>query len=85
MRSRIVKIGNSRGVRIPKPIIEQTGLVDEVDIQMVGNRLIIVPVVRPREHWEESFRKMTEKGDDALLDGDTYTPTVWDDREWEWK
>ena len=84
MKSRIVKIGNSRGVRIPKPLIEETGLGDEVEIQVEGNRLIIAPAGRPRADWAESFRKMARMGDDALIDGDLQVQTVWEDGDWEW-
>lgn len=85
MKSRIIKIGNSRGIRLPKPLIEQTGLKEEVEIKVEGNRLIIAPVVHPRAHWSESFQKMAGKGDDALLDSDVQVPTTWEDKEWEWE
>ncbi len=83
MKSRIVKIGNSRGIRLPKPLIEQAGLKEEVEFQVEGNRLIIAPVIHPRAHWSDSFQKMASKGDDALLNGDVQVPTTWD--EWEWE
>ena len=85
MKSRIVKIGNSRGIRLPKPLIEQTGLMEEVEIQVEGNRLVITPAARPRQNWAESFRKMAEKGDDALLDSDVQSTSAWDDEEWVWE
>ena len=84
MKSRIVKIGNSRGVRIPKPLIEETGLGEEVEIQVEGNRLIIAPAGRPRASWATSFRKMARAGDDALIDGDVQVRTAWEKDEWEW-
>jgi antitoxin MazE len=84
MKSRIVKIGNSRGVRIPKPLIEETGLGEEVEIQVEGNRLIIAPADRPRAHWGTCFRKMARAGDDTLIDGDVQTRTQWEKDEWEW-
>ena len=84
MKSRIVRIGNSRGVRIPKPLIEETGLGEEVEIQVKGNRLIIAPAGRARADWAASFRKMARLGDDALIDGDVQVRTVWEEGEWEW-
>jgi len=84
MKSKIVKIGNSRGIRIPKPFIEQTGLGEEVEIQVEGNRLIIGTAARPRAGWEAAFQKMANAGDDALLDGDVQVPTSWEEAEWEW-
>ena len=83
MKTRIVKIGNSQGVRIPKPLIEQTGLTDEVEINIQGDNLVISVAHKPREGWANSFRAMAEAGDDYLLD-DTIQTSDWDDEEWEW-
>jgi antitoxin MazE len=85
MKSRIVKIGNSQGIRLPKPLIDQTGLREEVEILVEGNRLIIAPVGRVRASWPASFQKMASLGDDTLLDGDAQISTTWDEDEWEWK
>lgn len=84
MRARIVKIGNSQGVRIPKPLLEESGLKDEVEIRVEENRLVISRVEGARSGWAEAFRTMAARGDDALLDGDRSTPTQWDEEEWEW-
>ena len=83
MKARIVRIGNSRGIRIPKPLIEQTGLRDDVEIVVQGNTLVISPVGRPREGWVEAFRAMAAQGDDELLD--EAQPTLWDEDEWQWR
>jgi antitoxin MazE len=83
MKSRIVKIGNSRGVRIPKPLIQEAGLGEEVEIQVEGNRLIIASASRARAGWSASFQKMANAGDDALIDGEL-TSTEWEEDEWEW-
>jgi len=84
MRSRIVRIGNSQGVRIPKPFLEQTGLQEEVEIEVEGNRIILYPVTQSRAGWAEAFASMAERGDDALLDGDIPSVTSWDEDEWRW-
>jgi antitoxin MazE len=84
MKSRIVKIGNSRGVRIPKPLIQEAGLGEEVEIQVEGNRLIIAPSSGARADWAASFREMARMGDDALIDGDVLIPSKWEEDEWEW-
>ena len=84
MKSKIVKIGNSRGVRIPKPLIKETGLGEEVEIQVEGNRLIIAPADRPRSGWGTAFQKMAQKADDVLVDGDVQVETEWEKDEWEW-
>jgi antitoxin MazE len=83
MKSRIVRIGNSQGIRIPKPVLEQAGLSDEVEIDVRGNTLVIRPARRPREGWDAAFRDMAARGDDALLDRDL-SSSKWDEEEWEW-
>jgi antitoxin MazE len=85
MRARVVRIGNSRGVRIPKPLIEQVGLQDEVEIAVEGSSLIIRSASRPRAGWATAFRTMAERGDDRLLDVAGASTTKWDEDEWEWK
>ena len=85
MKARIVRIGNSKGIRIPKPLIEQTGLSDEVTIEAVGNRLVIRAARRPRAGWAQAFQAMAAAGDDRLLDGDGTTTDEWDKREWQWR
>jgi antitoxin MazE len=82
VRSRIVKIGNSRGVRIPRVLLEQAGLKDEVELKVEGDKLIIHSVHATRQGWEAQFKAMAEHGDDRLLD-DT-TSTRWDEQEWTW-
>lgn len=78
----LIKIGNSRGIRIPKVMIEQLGLEDGVALTIEEGRLVITPAVHPRAGWEEQFKAMHEAGDDQLLD--EYVPTQFDLEEWEW-
>ena len=73
MKTRIIRIGNSQGVRIPKPFLEQTGLENEVEIKVEKNHIVIGPVEDPRQGWEEAFQEMAKQGDDLLLDGVTST------------
>lgn len=82
IRTQIVKIGNSRGIRIPKPFIDQTRLGNEVEIAVQRGTIVIRPLSRPRSGWAEQFRAMAEHGDDTLLDKPT--PTKWDRSEWVW-
>jgi antitoxin MazE len=84
MRARIVKIGNSQGVRLPKPIIEQAGISEDVDIAVEDEKIIIRPVSDPRAGWDEAFRKMAENGDDRLLDSEQPISHSWDETEWQW-
>jgi antitoxin MazE len=85
MKTRIVRIGNSKGIRIPKLFLEDAGLGEEVDITVQGKSLVIRSVKNPREGWAVAFKKMAERGDDALLDGDISDLTTWDKEEWEWE
>ena len=84
MRARIIKIGNSQGVRIPKLFLEQTGLQDEVEIEALDNQIIISSIAFPRQGWDEAFKKMAENGDDQLIDSAFVGQTKWDESEWQW-
>lgn len=83
MKLRLVRIGNSRGVRLPKPMIEEAGLEDEVEVQVRGSAVVISSRQRPRAGWAEAARRMRERGDDRLLDAPT--PTRFEDEEWRWR
>ena len=84
MKTKIIKIGNSQGIRIPKPILEQTGLNDEVEIEVKNQSIIIRSIRDPREGWSEAFKKMAKNNDDKLVDSFSNTKTEWDESEWEW-
>lgn len=87
MKTRVIKIGNSQGIRIPKPLLDQIGLDpsrDSVELTVEDDRLVIQVARRPREGWEAQFRLMAERGDDQLLDPESVMLTERDDREWEW-
>lgn len=85
MKAKIIKIGNSQGIRIPKVILEQSGLQDEVELEVKDNQLIIRPKRSIRQGWKVAFRLMAEKRDDQLLDEDSIsTQSNWDKEEWEW-
>lgn len=85
MKSRIVKIGNSQGIRIPKALLEAVGLDGEVDLAVRSGSLVIRPARAPRAGWAESFRQMAANGDDALLDDAPPSLSTWDEEEWEWR
>lgn len=85
MKTRIVAIGNSRGIRIPKPLLEQTGLSGEVEISAEDGALVIRPAKRPRASWAAAFQEMARRGDDALLDDVAPSLSAWDEGEWEWR
>jgi antitoxin MazE len=82
IRSRIVRIGNSRGLRLPKALIEQAALSDDVELHVERGRLIVQSVRETRVGWEDAAKRMHQAGDDRLLD--EATPTRFDDEEWTW-
>nr|VFJ50152.1 MAG: antitoxin MazE [Candidatus Kentron sp. FW]VFJ64448.1 MAG: antitoxin MazE [Candidatus Kentron sp. FW]VFJ75457.1 MAG: antitoxin MazE [Candidatus Kentron sp. FW] len=84
MRATLAKIGNSRGIRLPKPVIEQCGFEQEVDMEVRHRELIIRSPNRPRDGWGHAFARMNEYGDDELLDRIPESGSTWDEEEWEW-
>ena len=84
IKSRIVKIGNSQGIRIPKLLLEQTSLEDEVELVLEEDQITVRAVQHVRQGWDEAFKAMGERSDDDLLDADALAPASWDEEEWEW-
>jgi antitoxin MazE len=85
MRANIVKIGNSHGIRIPKALLQESGLAGEVEITARRGTLVIRPVATARAGWEVAFEEMARHGDDPLLDDDQPLEHSFDEEEWEWK
>jgi len=83
IKTRIVRIGNSQGIRIPKLLLNQTDIGNEVELEVQENRIVIRSSKSSRYGWEEQFKKMAEQGDDYLLD-EAVQLTSWDEEEWEW-
>jgi antitoxin MazE len=84
MKAAVIRIGNSRGVRIPKVLLQQCRFRDMVELEVEDGRLVIRSAEQVRSGWDEAFRRMSDKGDDALLDRDSLAPSRWDESEWEW-
>ena len=83
MKTKIVAIGNSQGIRIPKTFLQEAGLEDEVEIRVVPSGVLIEKVHTPRAGWSEAAAKIRERGEDGLLDEPF--PNDFDVSEWEWK
>lgn len=81
-KTRIVPIGNSRGIRVPKLLLDQAALPQEVELRAEPGRLIVSAAARPRAGWAAKARAMHRRGDDGLLD-DT-TPTRFERDDWQW-
>lgn len=84
MKTALIPIGDSRGVRIPKPFIDQCGLAEEIEMDVCDRAIIIHSPRRPRSGWDKAFKQMARLGDDKLLDPQL-SSTQWDDENWQWK
>ncbi len=82
MKAGIVRIGNSRGLRLPKPLIEQAGLTEQVELEIREGEIVISRAERPRQGWAEAARSLASRGEDELLDDPV--STHFDREEWEW-
>ena len=85
MKARLVRIGNSLGIRIPKPLLQRTGLSGEVEITVRGSALLIRRASRPPSGWAEAFAAMAKRGDDRQVLGDLHAARRWDEETWEWR
>ena len=85
MRTRLIRIGNSRGIRIPKALIEAAGLDASLRMRVVDNGLLLERVDDddPRAGWAEAARVSESRGEGGLLDDPV--PTAFDESEWEWE
>jgi antitoxin MazE len=84
MKAKVVRIGNSQGIRIPKTVLEQCRLRDVVELDVQEGQLVIRNLSAPRRGWEDAFRQMHQHADDVLLDETSATSTQWDRSEWKW-
>jgi antitoxin MazE len=81
-KTRIVQIGNSRGIRVPKVLLDQADLPEEVELRAEPGRLVVSAATRPRAGWAAKARSMRQRGDDVLLD--EATSTRFDATDWRW-
>jgi len=81
MRVGIISVGNSKGIRIPKAILEQCSFNTEAELEVQGNALLIRPVKKVREGWEKAFQLMHERNEDALVINDALDIEM---EKWKW-
>ncbi|MFM7017366.1 AbrB/MazE/SpoVT family DNA-binding domain-containing protein [Flavobacterium sp.] len=72
METAIIKIGNSKGLRLSKTILEKYNIKDKVEIILEMGQIILKPIESPRKNWESSFEKMNKEGDDKMLMNDVF-------------
>ncbi len=77
MQLAIVPIGNSRGIRLPKMLLDKYGFGDAVEVELRDDALVLKAVRKPRDGWEVAFQQMHENGDDTLV-----IPDLFDDENW---
>jgi antitoxin MazE len=82
MKARVVQIGNSRGIRLPKPLIEAVGLTDEVELRVRDGAIVILPARSPRQGWAEAAQTLRDRGEASPLDPPANTR--FDEEDWEW-
>jgi antitoxin MazE len=78
----IIKIGNSKGIRLPIAVLKQCGIDSKVELEIKDNYIILKPVKTPRQGWAEAFELMHKNGDDSLLipeEIDNETLEAWDE------
>lgn len=84
MKLKLVQIGNSWGIRIPKALLQQCKFKKDITVTVVNGNLVLSPDNGPRKGWEEAFKKMAQAGgDDMLLDAEIIESSF-DKDEWEW-
>jgi len=84
MKASIIKIGNSQGIRIPKPLLDQSGIITDVELEAKKHQITIRPVPSARSGWDNAFKRMARNGDDTLADGAGIISHSWDEDEWTW-
>jgi antitoxin MazE len=72
MELSIIQIGNSKGFRLSKTLIEKYNIKDKVELILEKGYLILKPISSPRKGWETAFKEMNENGDDQLLFNDIF-------------
>jgi antitoxin MazE len=82
MKARIVRIGNSRGIRLPKPLILEAGLSDQVDLHVHEGTIVIRPIAAARSGWAESAKALHDRGEDSALQD--AAPTLFEQNDWRW-
>lgn len=82
MKTQIIQIGNSQGIRIPKVLLEESCIKGDVDVELHPDGILIRNAQQPRAGWDEQFKTMAENEDDELAGVDT--STNFEKKEWQW-
>jgi antitoxin MazE len=82
MRTQIIQIGNSQGIRIPKMMLEESRITGEVDMELHPDGIVIRNAQKPRAGWDAAFKAMAENEDDEMEA--VNAPTAFEKKEWQW-
>jgi antitoxin MazE len=85
MITKVIKIGNSRGIRLPSPIVEQLGAPDSLEVEVHADHLVLTPVRKPRSGWDQQFAKAARLRDDKSARDWQGLRSDWDESDWKWK
>ncbi|WP_273213306.1 AbrB/MazE/SpoVT family DNA-binding domain-containing protein [Runella zeae] len=78
MRVSVVQIGNSRGIRLSKTLLEKYHITDKVELVLENDYIVLKPLSEPRKNWEAAFAEMHRNGDDKLLIDSVFEEENWD-------
>lgn len=81
IKTQIIKIGNSKGLRLSKAILDRYNIKDKVELIFEDNQIILKPIDEPRKGWRDAYKKMAERGEDRLVIDDIFDDENFD----EWK
>jgi antitoxin MazE len=79
MKVKVIQVGNSKGLRLPKTVLKKYGITESIDMELRDDAIVLRPVKQARVGWEESFAVMHASGDDELLIDDVFPDEVFDD------
>lgn len=82
MKTQIIQIGNSQGVRLPKVLLEESRITGDVELELHPDGILIRNAQKPRSGWDEAFRLMAENEDDEI--SSEVASTNFDKKEWQW-
>jgi antitoxin MazE len=83
MKTQIVQIGNSQGLRIPKVLLEESGIKGDVELEIVSNGILIRNISKPRADWHKRFELLRDHDDDAPHN-ESQTSSQFEVKEWQW-
>ena len=82
MKTQIIQIGNSQGIRIPKALLEESGITGDVNLELTDEGILIRNISKPRSGWSDAFRSLAEHDDDSPVE--SAPVSGFEKKEWQW-